>query len=590
MKRLGIFAFYDREGIVDDYVLFLLKKIKPFLAHLICVVNGELQDEGRRNLSEICDEILQRENKGFDISAYRYGISSALEREFVYDEVVFFNTTFYGPINSFDCLFSKMDKKDVDFWGITRHSRTNTIFVEGSGLDYVPEHIQSYFFAVRNKMFLSSEFINYWSDMNDISSYDEAIIKHELVFTKCFEDKGFKWDTFIETTLEDDFYQYVLMSNPVMLLKTQSCPVIKRKVFLHTVPDQPLVPLMGTANNLFCYLKEKTDYDVKMIVDNILRCESVVSYEDALFSHYYIEDVVSKTQVSSSISAFIRIDSADHVEHYLRLIDNGIKKITFLCSSSDVENDIKKRHSNVSCIVDNKEKTQLFQLVDEDDSEYVYVSQCCFRNGNSFKSGTEEYIFEMEELYRATVIMSDVQKLVSLLQREHMLKVIIPITSQLNGTLSRKRSFRFGNIDGRDLSALRSASYTFFSKKEYISKAMRSYFDCIDEGNEHMKAVPAMIAKENGGLVGIVWTREIERSLAMMYLPVLREANNWGRLMAKYDNARAFMKDFLVSNELKERMWTLLLSLSSKKRGQLYDEYKTYLIERDKFPSEEDYL
>ena len=42
-KRLGLFIFYDRDGIVDDYVEYLLHDICPNFDHLTILSNSFLE-------------------------------------------------------------------------------------------------------------------------------------------------------------------------------------------------------------------------------------------------------------------------------------------------------------------------------------------------------------------------------------------------------------------------------------------------------------------------------------------------------------------------------------------------------------------
>ena len=45
MKRLLIYFFWDKDGIVDDYIPHMLKSFRPFATELCVVVNGEITDE-----------------------------------------------------------------------------------------------------------------------------------------------------------------------------------------------------------------------------------------------------------------------------------------------------------------------------------------------------------------------------------------------------------------------------------------------------------------------------------------------------------------------------------------------------------------
>ena len=46
-KRLGIFLFFDADGIADSYVAGLLRSIRPCLSRLLVVANGRLTDASR---------------------------------------------------------------------------------------------------------------------------------------------------------------------------------------------------------------------------------------------------------------------------------------------------------------------------------------------------------------------------------------------------------------------------------------------------------------------------------------------------------------------------------------------------------------
>ena len=60
MNRLGIFVFYDRDGIVDTYVEYLLATLKKHLGKLAVVCNGNLSCEGMERLDMQIVSILGR--------------------------------------------------------------------------------------------------------------------------------------------------------------------------------------------------------------------------------------------------------------------------------------------------------------------------------------------------------------------------------------------------------------------------------------------------------------------------------------------------------------------------------------------------
>ena len=117
LSRLGIFVFFDPQGIVDGYVTELLRGLRPNLERLVIVSNTELDDTAEKTLRQYADDVIVRENHGLDAAAFKAGMIQFCGWEEVerYDEVVLVNDTFFGPIHSFDDMFSGMADRDVDF-------------------------------------------------------------------------------------------------------------------------------------------------------------------------------------------------------------------------------------------------------------------------------------------------------------------------------------------------------------------------------------------------------------------------------------------------------------------------------------------
>ena len=66
MKRLCIFCFYDKNGVVDSYIEYLLNDLRSCSAYIIVVVNGSVNFDGRLILQKYSNQIIIRRNMGFD--------------------------------------------------------------------------------------------------------------------------------------------------------------------------------------------------------------------------------------------------------------------------------------------------------------------------------------------------------------------------------------------------------------------------------------------------------------------------------------------------------------------------------------------
>lgn len=271
-NRLGIFFFYDEEGIVDSYVMYLLQHIQKSINKLVVVCNGVLTAESRQKFQQITSEVIVRENQGYDVGAYKTALEYiGLEELKNWDEIIFFNHTIMGPVYPFEDMFEEMSGRDVDFWGITKYGRESFDPFGYSPYGYLPEHIQSHFIVFRKSLVSSLDFQVYWESMPEINSYNESVGLFESLFTKKFEDKGFQWDVYVDTDDYESITTFPLMNCAKELIRDKKCPIFKRKTFFQPY-DYVLGNTMGqVAIELLNYLDENTEYPIDMIWDNLLR-------------------------------------------------------------------------------------------------------------------------------------------------------------------------------------------------------------------------------------------------------------------------------------------------------------------------------
>ena len=326
MKRVAIYFFYDKDGVVDRYVNYFLEDFKQNLDRLIVVCNGKLTPEGREEFSKYTNEIIVRENKGFDVWAYKEGIEYiGWDNLKNYDELIMLNMTIMGPIYSFKEMFDEMDsRKELDFWGITKFHKFP---VDPWGLikyGYIPEHIQSHFIAVRNPMLTSYEFRQHWEKMRMINTYFESVSYHESIFTKKFNDKGFKSDSYINSDDLKDFTDHPIIDYPKKIIEEKRCPIFKRRSFFNPYDDF-LTRSMGRSSlELFKYIEENTNYDVNLIWDNVLRVENMYDIKNTLHLNYNLPSNYSllKDNDSKKIGLFFHIYFEDLIEECFNYASN----------------------------------------------------------------------------------------------------------------------------------------------------------------------------------------------------------------------------------------------------------------------------
>ena len=122
-RRVAIYLFYDDGGRVDRYVTVALAAFRAEVDRLIVVCNGEPEAEGLAALRASADDVIVRENAGFDVWGYKEAIERiGRDGARAYDELILLNYTFFAPIFPLREMFDSMDARACDFWGITAHA------------------------------------------------------------------------------------------------------------------------------------------------------------------------------------------------------------------------------------------------------------------------------------------------------------------------------------------------------------------------------------------------------------------------------------------------------------------------------------
>jgi rhamnosyltransferase len=226
-----VYVVFDRRGDVDDYIPVALSGLREHAARVLVVVNGELTAAGRAALEPVSDEILVRDNEGFDIWAHKVALEHVGAGLAEFDEVVLTNDTWFGPVRPYGPVFEKMGERAVHFWGMTDHAREEPNPFTGKGV--LPYHLQSFWIAVRREMFLSEEWASYWRGLPAMPSYFDAVLKHEAMFTEHFTERGYTADVAYPSA-DYGFKNASLFAAPELI--DDGCPVLRRRPFVEWPP------------------------------------------------------------------------------------------------------------------------------------------------------------------------------------------------------------------------------------------------------------------------------------------------------------------------------------------------------------------
>ncbi|WP_341957017.1 rhamnan synthesis F family protein [Microbacterium sp. LWH13-1.2] len=265
MKRIAFYLFWEKDGGVDGYVPYCLEKLREHVEHIVVVSNGPLDSAGRAALEEVADEVWERENVGFDVWGYKEGLERfGFDRLAEYDELILLNYTFFGPMYPFSEMFERSDSWKADFWGITEHGEVRPHPFAAKGV--LPRHIQSHWIAVRNAMFTSPAFREYWASMPMITSYEQSVDMHEARFTQHFEERGFSSEVLFRGA---DYSSLNPILDEVVQLTAERCPILKRRTFFHSPLYFSDYAIIG--RDVIDELERTSDYPLELVWQNIAR-------------------------------------------------------------------------------------------------------------------------------------------------------------------------------------------------------------------------------------------------------------------------------------------------------------------------------
>jgi lipopolysaccharide biosynthesis protein len=177
MNRLCIFAHFDQDNAVDDYVFSYLESLGQVCTKIVFVTTSVLAEIASARLGQYCDLIITRENRGYDFASWQVGIKK--ESLLDYDEILLCNDSVYGPLFPLEEAFKSMSEKDCDFWGMT----------ESNQISY---HLQSYFLVFRKSVLLSLVFQTFWKNVAIQASKMTIIRTYEVGLSKVLLEAGFK--------------------------------------------------------------------------------------------------------------------------------------------------------------------------------------------------------------------------------------------------------------------------------------------------------------------------------------------------------------------------------------------------------------
>ncbi|MGV8931101.1 MAG: CDP-glycerol glycerophosphotransferase family protein [Luteimonas sp.] len=279
ITRVCLFAGYDPDGLIDDYVVDYLRELSLH-ADVYYLADCPMQPG---QLARIADFTVGA--WAFRHGEYDFGSFSRLARDLVgwelieqYDELILANDSCY-LLRPLDQMFERMDASACDWWGLQMtkknflgddpdHLHISLEMVRDSmlpetELSYVNSlHVSSYFVVYRKPIIDDTQFRRRLDGVTVQSSKSNIITKYEIGLSRYLISQNYRLDTFIA-----DLHPYhpVYTLNHFKLIE-QGFPLFKRLLLSNNPLDAP-----GLADWKQMLLERVPDAPVEMMERNLLR-------------------------------------------------------------------------------------------------------------------------------------------------------------------------------------------------------------------------------------------------------------------------------------------------------------------------------
>ena len=339
-SRLGIFVFHDSDGIVDNYITYMLNDLVANLENLVVVVNGKITQEGRVSLQQFASEIIVRKNEGYDCGAWKDALVEhiGLENLKQYDELVLLNDSFFGPFYSFEKIFEKMNASDIDFWGLTK---------QGADPDCedTVAYLHRYFLVYRKNILQSNAFSDFFCNFKNPQTRGDAVKEFDVGLTKCLTEAGFKFDSLINT---DDLDAYGVVDHcniDSYELINRGWPVINKSTLVENYGVRIQMQCLGEDVRLSLdYIREHFQYNMSLIWQNLLRTQNITDiYQSANLNFILSKSHLNKTDIETKQSKVLvvlhiyYVNRLERYDHYITSIPESIDVIITAANKEKAE-------------------------------------------------------------------------------------------------------------------------------------------------------------------------------------------------------------------------------------------------------------
>ena len=267
MKRICLFAGYDSNNIIHDYVVYYLKELST-VADVYYMADNEISDDEKEKIAPYVKASYGINHKKYDFGSWQELIKIiGWEKLSEYDELILANDSVFGPLYPMKKLFEKLEQdRQWDICGINKNN-------------YLKWHLSSYFLVFKKKAFINDIFINHINSVTFEAKNTHVIDKYEVPFMEKFYNNNYNVKVLMKHVGIDNnkWKEYIINGMPFIKKKAfQDCDTYKNiegwKDFVKENTTYPMELMESALGNIDSIVKKKQlKSRLKKLRRNLLR-------------------------------------------------------------------------------------------------------------------------------------------------------------------------------------------------------------------------------------------------------------------------------------------------------------------------------
>lgn len=253
-NKLCFFSHYDRNNIIDPYVVYYLESLLLQSCDIVFISTAEnLSEHEISKIANICAQIIVKENIGYDFGAWKTAMDLCHTRLESYAHLIICNDSVYAPLFNLETMFNTMGRRKLDMWGIT----------ESYDMRY---HLQSYFLVFEKSILKNPKFSAFWSGYKVFRHKRNIIENYEIGLSRLMAKEKYTIGAYCPCPPKMPSKANITHQDWKNLIIEQQCPIIK----IELLRDNPMQCDLKDVKNI---ISEHTSYPLPLILSYLQRLE-----------------------------------------------------------------------------------------------------------------------------------------------------------------------------------------------------------------------------------------------------------------------------------------------------------------------------